>query len=109
MTMKHELATVSDLIDLWHTTPIGRKRRANISLSVDLNIPAAAVRSMRHRNSIAKKYWHDLIAAAKRHAEDPQASPLFHEVSADLLVRLSTQPDAKCESRRIKSVPVLAA
>lgn len=107
--MKHEIETISALIDLWHTTELGRKRKANIALGLDIGAPATAVRSMRHRNSIAKRYWNSLIEAAKRHAQDPLASPLFHHVNADLLVRLSTQPRSKCDHHRARSVPVLAA
>lgn len=103
----NQITSIADIIGLWGTTPIGRKRKANIALSIDLNIPATVVRSMRHRNSISKRYWSDLIAAAERHAKDPTTSPGFQYVNAKLLIELSAVHRPCVDSASV-SVPASA-
>lgn len=87
--MLHEPKTISDLIGLWAQTPEGQERKsASIAFAGDLCIPVSSVRCMKHRGSIAKRHWPELLAAAERHAT---ALPAFAAVTAHLLVKLSAK------------------
>lgn len=91
--MANSITSIEQLIDLWKTTEVGRKRRGDIALAKELKTNPTTVRSMRHRGNIAVRHWPAILAAAKRHAKDPNASPLFAQVDAELLMRLSTARD----------------
>lgn len=85
-----QIGSIPDLIDLWHTTPLGRTRGANNALAADLEVKGVVVRAMRFRSAVDVKHWPSLIAAAERHAKDAGTSSAFRTVTADLLMRLHT-------------------
>ena len=107
--MEQRIKTVGDPIDLWGSTEVGRKRGAAVALAVELNALPTTVRAMRHRNSISKKYWPDLLRAARQHVENPKASPKFADVTAQLLVDLSAASESPRPDSLKSSVPALAS
>lgn len=85
--MKHDgLRTVSDLIDLWGALTPDRSRQATANFGREFGIPVSSVRCMRWRNSIARKHWPAILESARKHALDPECSPSFELVTAQLLV-----------------------
>lgn len=108
--MAQRLETVTDIINLWRTLPAGRERGARVALAEDLGVAPGLVRQMALRDSIAKWHWPRLIEAAQRHAADPNASPLFATIDANLLVEVGIRPRSRrqCASASASGVQALS-
>jgi hypothetical protein len=101
--MDKQISDMRDLFDLWATTEVGRVIGGDRALAQELNTPLGTVRSMRCRRTIARRYWLEIIASARQHAEDKEADQRFALVNAQLLLDLHVREGT------YKTVPLTVA